>query len=239
VAIVPLAGPGLGREPRGHWRVLSSAAAAPAAAAIEFVPELPPPGPDPEAAGLWPDSRCELRVAGGDDPYALVFADGSRLPDPVRLVVRTRGGASAAARFRSARPGGPRLVGVAAAPLDGAGGWRLGRLGDHSELRLTFDQPLDPRPAGEPGIVGAVATEAVWSPQFDALVVDFARAEDRAADDFPDVPAEGATVRCACPRRSPTWGRSATGWPGATWCCAPTCRRCTTATPGRARSTAG
>lgn len=251
VAIVATDGAGLGIDARGSWRLAM-------ANVLEFVPELPAADPTPGATsgGLQPATRYTLRVAGGGDPAALWFADGERLAAPLTFEITTRAG-TVDEVFASQRPGGPRLVASTASPRDDAGRWRIGRLGDHAELRLGFDQPLDPRtanafslhyddpvfgadtgiavevaleantvngativlrprgvlptsatlrltiastlrdlfgedrtsidPSSEPSVT--LATEDTYAPLFDALLVDFTRAQDLATPDFPDAAA--------------------------------------------------
>lgn len=139
LSIVAVDGPGVGIAPRGSWRLAAEDA-------VEFVPELPAPEPRPlpTSGGLAPATRYELRVVGGDATGALRFANGERLASSVVFAVTTRAG-DVDDVFASARPGGPRLVAVSASPRDDDGRLRIGRLGDHTELRLAFDQPLDPR----------------------------------------------------------------------------------------------
>lgn len=148
LTIEALVGPGVGSPVLGEWQMLSGLQGG--FDGIAFVPALPEPGPQPTRGGLCPATGYALRVLGGDVLGALRFADGSRLPGTGEFRFTTRSGSSAAQLFRSARPGGPRVTNLTAAPLDAEGLLRLGRLGDHTEIRIRFDQPLDPRESNLP-----------------------------------------------------------------------------------------
>ena len=251
-------GPDAGAAARGTWRVDGRL--------LTFTPALPDQEPIATSGGLQPDTAYELRITGGEQPEALRRLDGRPLEESLRYPLRTRAGNTAAELFAGNLPLGPQPTAVQATPRTADGRWRLGRSSERCELRLQFDQPLDPsesnlprtptdalrgpiqivyddpeygpgtwvpadvelernaqvgatvvlRPRGvlpsgarlrvllsnqlrdlwsedrgnEPVLIAAtIGTEQAYAPQFDAIAIDFARAQELGAADFPEVPA--------------------------------------------------
>ena len=251
-------GPDAGMAARGTWRVEGRL--------LTFTPALPEQEPIATSGGLQSDTAYELRITGGEQPEALRMLDGRPLEESLRYALRTRAGSTAVELFAGNLPLGPQPTAVQATPLAADGRWRLGRSSERCELRLHFDQPLDPsesnlprtptdarrgpiqivyddpeygpgtwvpadvelernaqagatvvlRPRGvlpsaaslrvllsnqlrdlwsedrgnEPTVITAtIGTEQAYAPQFDAIAIDFARAPELGAADFPEVPA--------------------------------------------------
>lgn len=143
VQLRAIAGPGVGSPVRGTWRV-GSLGTAMVSNTIEFEPELPHGEPLLTSGGLQPDTTYELRIVGGDTAFALRSRAGRPLQESLRFEVRTRTGVAASELFGQNAPGGPQLIAVTATPQTPAGSWRLGRSNEPAELRLRFNQPLDP-----------------------------------------------------------------------------------------------
>lgn len=113
---------------------------------VTFLPRLPTAT---GAAGLRAGRRYVVTIRGGDEG-PLRGIDGARIAATSRFEFTTVTGTTNRELYRDTRKGGPARAGFAVAPLDGelATLSLLGRM--PVEVRLRFDQPLDPSPENLP-----------------------------------------------------------------------------------------
>jgi len=157
--VFDLTGAPLGEQPRGSFRVVTSPGDPQAGRRLEFVPLLPTDDLYSNG-GFKPARRYVVQLIGGDRRNAVVLRDmrGRELSAPVSFAFTTVDGSSAGELFRNTRQGGPRRAGFAVEPSTlASNGVRVVDPSFNSssalEVRLTFDQPVNPHSANVPASI--------------------------------------------------------------------------------------
>src|SRR5690606_5019572 len=107
--------------------------------------------------GFRPGRRYVVQLVGGNVRNRTVLRDrnGKPLAQPASFEFTTADGTTPSQLFRDTRPGGPRRVGFEVTPVS-AGGVALNEFsGGRVEVRLKFDQPLNPASSNVPVRVSA------------------------------------------------------------------------------------
>ena len=119
---------------------------------LEFQPVLPTNNLYTNG-GFRPGRTYEVQLVGGNSNNGTVLRDtsGRPLAVPRTFTYRTADGTTPAALFRNTLPGGPRRTGFEISPTPDSNGVVLNKLGSPPvELRLRFDQPLNPASSNVP-----------------------------------------------------------------------------------------
>lgn len=157
--VFDLTGTALGEQPRGFFRVTASPGDATAGRRLEFVPLLPTDDGYTNG-GFKPGRRYVVQLVGGDRRNGVVLRDvrGRTLSAPISFSFTTVDGSSAGELFRNTRQGGPRRAGFEVLPSTlTSSGVRVVDPSFNSatalEIRLTFDQPVNPQSANVPASI--------------------------------------------------------------------------------------
>jgi hypothetical protein len=113
---------------------------------VTFQPRLPRDASSAHG-GLQPGVTYRVQLPGGEVAAGGAVRDqrGRNLSAPVQFEFTTRTGASVAELYRDRRPGGPRRLGLTITTATTLDEVPLNRFGTPPvEIRLDFDQPLDP-----------------------------------------------------------------------------------------------
>lgn len=119
---------------------------------LEFVPAIPT-NESYDDGGFPPGRTIIMSLVGGDPRNGAVLrdADGKGLAIPRSLQFSVADGTTPAQLFRDVVPGGPARVAFSVSPTLDGGAATLNQLGQADvEVRLTFDQPLNPVPDNVP-----------------------------------------------------------------------------------------
>jgi hypothetical protein len=119
---------------------------------LQFTPRLPTNDLYTNG-GFRPGRTYRVQLVGGNRINGTVIRDreGRGLAQPRTLQFVTADGASPSQLFRNTAPGGPRRAGFEITPTPDATGVVLNKLGSPAlELRLRFDQPVNPNSANVP-----------------------------------------------------------------------------------------
>lgn len=119
---------------------------------LRFTPRLPTNDLYTDG-GFRPGRTYVVQLVGGDRVSGTVLRDrgGRALVRPQTLRFTTSSGTAPAELFRNTVPGGPRRVAVQVTPSAGTDIVALGKIGGPPvEVRITFDQPLNPASSNVP-----------------------------------------------------------------------------------------
>ena len=150
-AVFDLGGRPLAEQPVGTFRLSASPGDTSPGRRLEFVPRFPTSDAY-DNGGFRPGRRYVLQLVGGDQRNANVLRDsrGKALLTGRSLEFRTADGTTPSQLFRDLEPGGPRRVAFEVGPRD-TSGVALNRTGQAPvQIRLRFDQPLDPASTNVP-----------------------------------------------------------------------------------------
>lgn len=154
-AVFDLAGRPLAEQPAGTFRVVAAPGDAAPGRRLEFLPRFPT-NDTYDNGGFRPGREYVVQLVGGDRRNANVLRDvnGRGLAQPVSFRFRTADGTTPAQLFRDTKAGGPRRVGFEFSPVaQTSSGPRavLNLAGQVPiEIRLKFDQPLNPHSQNVP-----------------------------------------------------------------------------------------
>ncbi|MEZ5963391.1 MAG: hypothetical protein R3F56_06040 [Planctomycetota bacterium] len=157
--VFDLTGTALGEQPRGYFRLGTSPGDSAPGRRLEFVPLLPTDDLYSNG-GFKPGRRYVVQLVGGDRRNGVVLRDvrGRELSTPISFSFTTVDGSTANELFRNTRQNGPRRAGFEVLPstLNSSGT----RVVDPSfnaveplEVRLTFDQPVNPQKVNVPAAI--------------------------------------------------------------------------------------
>jgi len=119
---------------------------------LEFVPVLPT-NDQYTNGGFRPGRTYEVQLVGGNRNNGTVLRDtgGKALALPTTFTFSTADGTTPGQLFRNTLPGGPRRTAFEITPTPDTTGVVLNKLGGPPvEIRLRFDQPLNPSSANVP-----------------------------------------------------------------------------------------
>lgn len=119
---------------------------------LRFTPRLPTNDLYTDG-GFRPGRTYVVQLVGGDRVNGTVLRDknGRALERPQTFRFSTSSGTSPSELFRNTIPGGPRRVAVQVTPSVGSDLVALGKIGGPPvEVRITFDQPLNPASSNVP-----------------------------------------------------------------------------------------
>lgn len=136
----------------GIFRIGTSPGDAAPGRRLEFVPVFPT-NDTFDNGGFKPGRTYNVQLVGGDRINGTVLRDvaGRALLQPVSFQFRTAEGTTPAQLFRNTLPGGPRRTGLDVTPRAEDGAVVLNRFGAPPvEIRLVFDQPINPRSSNIP-----------------------------------------------------------------------------------------
>ncbi|MBK8099818.1 MAG: hypothetical protein IPK26_22160 [Planctomycetes bacterium] len=157
VAVLATGGPGAGSLPAGTFAVVGIDADR-QDQVLRFLPQLPT-GTDPLATGLRPETQYTIHLPA----RGLRARDGRALAEDQRFTFTTVAGSTPGELFSRGRPGGPQVTTLGATPLDDDQRWQLGRHAQGpTELRVSFNQPLDPTADNLPRTSTAAAPSSIW-----------------------------------------------------------------------------
>lgn len=154
-----LAGTPLGEQPRGSFRLATSTGDTEPGRRLEFVPLLPTDDLFSNG-GFKPGRRYVVQLVGGDPRNGIVLksTSGRALTSPISFRFTTVDGVTPNELFRNTRQGGPRRAGFDVVPsVVNSLGVRVVSpsfgVATPLEVRLSFDQPVNPQRANVPANV--------------------------------------------------------------------------------------
>jgi hypothetical protein len=136
----------------GNFRLATSPGDATPGRRLQFEPRLPT-NDQFSNGGFRPGREYRVQLVGGSVTNGTVMRDqnGKGLALPVSFRFTTSDGTTPAQLFRNTAPGGPRRAGFEITPTPDQTGVVLNKLGSpRVEVRLRFDQPLNPSSANVP-----------------------------------------------------------------------------------------
>lgn len=149
--VFDLNGNPLDERPVGTFSVGRSPGDDAAGRRLSFTPRFPT-NDSYDDGGFRPGRLYLVQLVGGDPRNNNVLKDMGRNPlsEPISFQFRTAEGGTPSELFSDTLPGGPRGTGFSVTPSD-AEGVALNMLGQASvEIRLEFDQPLNPNSTNVP-----------------------------------------------------------------------------------------
>ncbi len=149
--VFDLNGVALSEQPQGAFELAASTGDDSVGRQLRFSPRFPT-NDTYDNGGFRPGRRYVVQLVGGESRNGTVLTDtnGKGLTQPVTFEFTTSDGSTPSQLFRDTLPGGPRRVGFEVSPID-ASGVGLSHLGQSTvEVRLRFDQPLNPNSANIP-----------------------------------------------------------------------------------------
>ena len=139
-------------QPVGTFRLTTSPGDQDAGRRLEFVPRFPT-NDTYDNGGFRPARTYLMQLVGGDQRNGTVLRDinGKGLTIPRTLQFSTAEGTVPSELFRDVAPGGPARIGFEITPPMVGGESTVNQLGQSDlEVRLTFNQPLNPASTNVP-----------------------------------------------------------------------------------------
>lgn len=150
-AVFNLNGDPVSEQPSGTFRLSAAPGDADVGRRLEFVPRFPTNNAYDDG-GFRPGRRYVVQIVGGDPRNGAVLKDsrGKSVAQPISFQFSTADGTTPSQLFRDTKAGGPRRAGFSVTPSDSTG-VALNKLGLAAvEVRLRFDQPLNPASTNVP-----------------------------------------------------------------------------------------
>ncbi len=151
-SVLDLNGNPVAEQPTGHFELAKRPGDDVIGRRLMFVPTLPSDD-DYSNGGFRPGRTYLVRLVGGDRHNDSVLKDqlGNGLGNAQTFRFSTADGTTPAQLFRNGKAGGPRRAGFSVTPSAEAAGVALNKFGTPTvEVRVQFDQPLNPNSGNVP-----------------------------------------------------------------------------------------